>query len=60
MTKSETCEIVYAVMAEHDRAEVAGILMKRVARDRDFRWAMALHGEAIFQELIDAQYQTVH
>ncbi len=60
MTLGETREIVYAVLAEHDRCEVKEILLRRVAADREFRWAMTRHGKAIFRELINAQYSTVH
>ena len=60
MTFSETREIVYAVLAENGHDSAKRILLRRNEDDRAFSHAMARHGVGIFQELIDAQYATVH
>ena len=60
MTLGETRQIVYAVLAEHERCEVKKILLHRCLVDREFRWAMAKYGETIFVELVEFARATVH
>lgn len=60
VTFDETRGIVYAVMVDCEWRDVEKTLLRRCALDLDFRWAMAVYGEAIFAELIEAKRATRH
>ena len=62
MTFDETRQIVYAALRDSGGygAAATKVLLRRTRVDNEFNYAMAEYGVDIFQELIDAQYATVH